>query len=82
MFIFLNKLDRKKLEAVLNYVYEQINQSELEAQTLYRRVEFLTKELETLKAQEDKTLEELLKLAEVSDQLKEKDVQSKDDVVE
>jgi len=82
MFIFLNKLDRKKLEAVLNYVYEQINQSELEAQALYRRVEFLTNELETLKAQEDKTLEELLKLAEVSDQLKEKDVQSKDDVVE
>jgi chaperonin cofactor prefoldin len=70
--------DKKKFQVVIDHLYAQINAlgvNELEDEAMFRRAEFLTKELEVLKAQEDKILQELNSLAGEIDKSKEKDVQ-------
>ena len=72
--------DKQKLTSILEDLYEEA--SAIAEEALFRRVTFLTKELEIIKAYENKVLDEIFALADDVNKLKEKDVQSKEKVVE
>jgi len=79
MMIITGK-DKQKLTSILEDLYEEA--SAIAEEALFRRVTFLTKELEIIKAYENKVLDEIFALADDVNKLKEKDVQSKEKVVE
>ena len=59
MIVFFSKIESKKLKALIDFLYDQINDSEIEEQTLFNRVKFLTDELEIIRRKEKEILEEL-----------------------